>query len=431
MKKVLIITYYWPPSGGAGVQRWLKFTRYLPENGWIPVVFTPENPEAPAEDRSLLDEVPDEVEVVKLKIWEPFEIYKKLTGRSKNSKINAGFLKEETGNSFAEKVSLWIRGNLFIPDAKRFWIRPSVKFLVKMLKEQKVDVIVSTGPPHSMHIIAEKVSKRTKIPWIADFRDPWTDIDFYDKLRLSGWADRMHHKLQLKVLKNADEVVIVGRNWAKGLQRHYSRKIEVITNGYDKADITTKHVKYPEKFSIVHVGSINADRNHSFFWASLEYCIENVDGFSEDFELMLVGKNDVSVTLDIRKYGLSKHVNFISYIPHNEVIAAEQKAAVLYLPLNNTPNAKGILTGKFFEYLASGRPIFAIGPVDGDLAHILNETGAGTISDFDDQEGMKKNLITFYKAFKNKSLTCKSENIRIYERSELTKKMVELFESVL
>ncbi|MFC0876837.1 glycosyltransferase family 4 protein [Saccharicrinis sp. FJH2] len=431
MKKVLIITYYWPPAGGAGVQRWLKFAKYLPENGWNPVIFTPENPEAPVQDYTLNSEVPDEAIVKRLKIWEPLNLYKIFTGKSKTSTLNAGFLEEEAANSVAKSISVWIRGNLFIPDAKKYWIKPASKYLINYLKDNPVDLIVSTGPPHTMHVIGNRVSHKTNIPWVADFRDPWTQIDFYDKLKVSRFADLKHRRLERKVLSEADKVVAVGENMATEFKKIVDRDIQVITNGYDKADITTEHIQYPEKFSIVHVGSINADRNHSDFWASLAFCIENVEGFSEDFELILVGKNDVSVTRDIGKYGLSKYVYFISYIPHNEVIAAEQKAAVLYLPLNNTPNAKGILTGKFFEYLASGRPIFAIGPVDGDLAHILKETGTGSISDFEDQEGMKKDLITFYKAFKNKSLTCKSENIKIYERSELTKKMVELFESVL
>lgn len=430
MKKVLIITYYWPPSGGAGVQRWLKFVKYLPQNGWMPIIYTPQNPEAPADDPTLLEEIPRDTVVLKRKIWEPFSIYKKMTGKSADSKFNAGFLEEEGGGGFMKKLSIWIRGNLFIPDAKRFWIRPSVTFLKKYLKNNPVDLIVSTGPPHSLHVIAEKVKRKTGLPWLADFRDPWTQIDFYDKLQLSRFADAKHKKLEKKVLNKADRIVVVGKTMAEEFNAITAREISVITNGFDKDDIKTDAVDYPERFSIVHVGSINADRNHLVFWEALKNCINKKEGFKKDLELVFVGRNDVSVTEAIKTYGLENYVTFIPYIPHNEVFDLEKRAALLYLPINNTPNAKGILTGKFFEYLASERPILAIGPADGDLAKILKESGAGKISDFADREHLEQSIVGFYEAFKNKRLFANGKDLQKFERSELTKKMVEQFESL-
>jgi hypothetical protein len=191
-RKVLIITYYWPPSGGAGVQRWLKFSKYLRDYDWEPVIYTPENPEAPAIDNSLEKDIPMGIKVIKRPITEPYLAYKRFVGMKLDEKVNAGFLQEKEKPGLLEGIAVWLRGNLFIPDARRFWIRPSAKYLVNYLKAHPVDAIVSTGPPHSMHLIALQVYKKLNIPWLADFRDPWTGIDFYHQLKLTLLADRIH-----------------------------------------------------------------------------------------------------------------------------------------------------------------------------------------------------------------------------------------------
>ena len=243
MKKVLIITYYWPPSGGAGVQRWLKFVKYLREFGWEPVVYTPENPEAPAIDMSLEKDIPENLTVIKTKIWEPYSVYKKLVGIKPEEKIKAGFLSENKKPSLIENISVKIRGNFFIPDARKFWIKPSIKFLTKYLKDNPVDAIVSTGPPHSMHMIALGLKKKLNIPWLADFRDPWTNIDFYEELNLSASADKKHHQMEKSVLENADTVSVISRTMAVDFKRLYNRHYEVITNGFDEDDIITRIIE--------------------------------------------------------------------------------------------------------------------------------------------------------------------------------------------
>jgi hypothetical protein len=196
MKKVLVITYYWPPSGGAGVQRWLKFVKYLPSLGWEPIIYTVENGEYPVLDDSLVNDLPSNIKVLKTKIWEPYIFYKRFTGRKKNDKINSGFLNNKKKNKILESISVWIRGNLFIPDARKFWIKPSVNYLNNFIKDNPVDFIISSGPPHSTHLIALGIQKLNKIPWLADFRDPWTNIDFYKDLKLSKWADSKHKKIR-------------------------------------------------------------------------------------------------------------------------------------------------------------------------------------------------------------------------------------------
>jgi glycosyltransferase involved in cell wall biosynthesis len=265
-RKVLIITYYWPPGGGAGVQRWLKFVKYLNEFGWQPIVYTPENGEMPVLDDSLAADIPNDTLVIKTPIWEPYDFYKKLVGAKKHEKINTGFLTERKRPGLKEKLAVWLRGNFFIPDARCFWIKPSVSFLNKWLSENNVDAIVSTGPPHSMHLIAQKVSVRNRIPWLADFRDPWTNIDYYKDLMLTGWADRRHHDLEKSVVSVADRVVVVGPTMQHEFSEKYHRNIDVITNGFDTDDVLHADTIRNDKFVIAHVGTLVRTRNPVKLW---------------------------------------------------------------------------------------------------------------------------------------------------------------------
>lgn len=430
MKRVLIITYYWPPGGGAGVQRWLKFSKYLPKNGWQPVIYTPENPEVPAVDESLMKDIPRECEVIKEPIKEPYTFYKKFTGRGKDEKVNAGFLDEGREPGLKDKVAVWIRGNMFIPDARRFWIRPSIKYLAKYLEENPVDAIVSTGPPHSMHLIALKLKQKIDIPWIADFRDPWTGIDFYDQLMLTRYADKKHHRLERNVLQNADRVVTVGWESARQLEELGGRKVDVITNGYDEDDISgyDEHViTDTSKFIIRHVGAMNKDRNHDSFWQAVKELKGN-PALDKELVVELIGKNDAAVRESVNKYELQDTVKFISYVSHDEIGRLLRSADLLYLPINNTPNAKAILTGKLFEYLASGTPVICIGPKDGDAARVIEECKAGVVVAFntskDDIVSAVNDII-----HKNVVLTLKDAGVLNYSRGELTKSMCKILES--
>ena len=295
MKKVLIITYYWPPSGGSGVQRWVKFAKYLPQNGWQPVIYTPENPEFTTIDRTLEDDVPEEAVILKRPIFEPYGIYRRLFGKgdvpvvagedaadirenirikerkSEVAEVNPINAQEK---SLGQKISLWIRGNFFIPDPRCLWIRPSVHFLKKYLKEHPVDVIVSTGPPHSMHLIAQKVAAATCIPWVADFRDPWTKMFYFKHLELTPWAERKHERLEKGVLDGADVVVAVSPLVQEEFKELTDTPVELITNGYDEDDFddADKEMRVSEEetgseneelFNVVHTGLFAADGNLS------------------------------------------------------------------------------------------------------------------------------------------------------------------------
>lgn len=419
MKRVLIITYYWPPSGGSGVQRWLKMSKYLPGYGWQPVIYTTKDAEYPVEDPSLEKDVCAETEIIRRPIVEPYNFYKKFLGLKKDQKVKAGFI-DESGKQkgWKEKLSVWIRGNFFIPDARCWWVRPSVRYLKKYLKAHPVDAIISTGPPHSMHLIAMKLKKALNIQWIADFRDPWTEIDFYDELMLTRCADRKHHRLERQVLTQADHVVTVSWNWAQGLERLGAKEALVIQNGYDwESEADTLQTALSPEFSITYLGIIGPARNAPTLWQALSELKETEKDFAQNLKLNLIGQVDQSVIRDLETAGLTDNTVITPHVPHHEVQRIQSASQVLLLLVNNAPNAKGILTGKLYEYLASGRPILAIGPEDGDAALVLKETQSGVIVDFEDKEKMKEVVKDLYYKYLNGGLhSNESKEIEKYSR---------------
>lgn len=431
MKKALILTYYWPPSGGAGVQRWLKFAKYLQQYNWEPVVYTAKNGEMPEIDSSLEKDIPGNITILRTPIWEPYSIYKAFIGQKKDQKINAAFLNEKKKQGLMANFAVWVRGNFFIPDARKFWIKPSIRYLHNYLQQHKIDVIISSGPPHSMHLIAKGIKqKHPNIKWVADFRDPWTNIDFYSDLKLSSIADAKHKRLEKEVLRACDAVISVGKLMSEEfieINAGQKEKFHVITNGYDEDDLLKSNIEKDKKFSIAHIGTLVKTRNPNTLWKVLSELVKENDSFKNALEIKLVGKLDIAVKESIELYGLSSFVNKIDYLPHDKVIAEQQRSRVNLLLVNKTPNAKSILTGKFFEYLSAGAPILAIGPPDGDLAKILNETKAGMISDFEDMTVLKKNIL---KLFNDPNLTRNEEEIKKYSRKNLTKKLAEILNNL-
>lgn len=426
MKRVLIITYYWVPSGGAGVQRWVKFTKYLREFGYEPVIYTPENPEYPSTDHSFEKDIPQGVEIIKTPIWEPYNIYRNLTGK-KGQAINAGFISENKKSGWKDKLSIWVRGNFLIPDPRRFWIGPSVKFLTSYLQQNPVDAIITTGPPHSMHLIGLGLKKHfPNTPWIADFRDPWTNIDFYKELNLNPISDAIHHKLERDVIQKADSVLVVSSGMKEEYELLNPKRLLIIPNGYDDSDVDKQQLEVDAKFSISHIGTLNAARNPYTVWKVLaELCNEN-QSFKNDLQIQLVGKIDFSVLENIKEAGLSDNLLKIDYLSHSEAIAKQQTSQVLMLLINNSGNAKGILTGKFFEYLAAKRPILGIGPTDGDAAAILNDTKAGNMVDFDDASATRKVITEYYQRYKQNTLHVESTSVERFSRRSLTGELAKL-----
>ena len=430
MKKVLIVTYYWIPSGGAGVQRWVKFTKYLRDFGWEPVIYSPENPEYPSIDHSFEKDIPSDITVLKTPIWEPYNVYRNLTGK-KNQAINAGFISENKKQGWKDKLSIWIRGNFLIPDPRRFWIKPSVKYLTDYLQQNPVDAIITTGPPHSMHLIGMGVKRNIPaIKWIADFRDPWTNIDFYKELNLTYLADKIHHRLEKKIIQSADQVVVVSNDMKQEYELLQPRKIDVISNGYDEDDNHKANIQLDKKFTVSHIGTLNTARNPTPVWKVLsELCTENPE-FKSDMQIQLVGKVDFSVLEAIRTNGIWDQLLKIDYLSHSEAIAKQQSSQVLLLLINNSGNARGILTGKFYEYLAAKRPILGVGPTDGDAAAVLHETGGGVMVDFLDQKATKQCILDYYTKYKSNTLIVQAGSVEKYSRRSLTGQLATLLNTL-
>ncbi|MBL7877984.1 MAG: glycosyltransferase [Cyclobacteriaceae bacterium] len=432
-KKVLIITYYWPPSGGVAVQRVLKFCKYLRNFGWEPVIYTVSNGEFPELDNSLLDEIPDGIKIYKTRIWEPYSLYKLFTGKKNKETIHRNTIKTGNKISVAEKISLWIRGNLFIPDTRCFWIKPSIFFLNRKLFNEKFDAIISTGPPHSNHLIALKLYNKNKIPWLADFRDPWTTMDYYQDLRLTRWADKRHHDLELNVLKSASVTVVVGRHMKKEFDQKGARRVEIITNGFDESDFAVSpSLTLDSQFSIVHVGSFLKRRNPEMLWKAMARLKQENHPIIHHLKIKLIGRVEQTILDSIDRYALTEYLIQVSFVPHNAVAQYLQSAQLLLLPIDNFEGAKWVLTGKLFEYLASRRPVLCIGPTDGDAAKLLAETGVGETFGFEDELGIIDFLVRHYNAFLlGKWSVPNEEKIMNYSRRELTRQLSKLLDEIV
>ncbi len=440
MKRVLIITYYWPPAGGSGVQRWLKFAKYLPEFGWQPVIYTPSNPHVIITDESLVSDISPECEVIKRKIIEPYGMYGKLIGKNLLSKGVNPISKGR--KSFKEKLSLWIRANMFIPDPRCLWIKPSFRFLKNYLKEHPVDAIVSTGPPHSMHLIAIRLHFATGIPWIADFRDPWTDIFYFKHLPLTRSAEARHTFYERSVLINANAVITVSDyikkqflNKLYGPDRSENR-LFTIPNGYDTDDFLSPappleevegEEEVEDEFTITHTGLFATGSNLPVLWRVLRELTEASPSFNKRLRIRLIGKIDTQVVFSLMQTRLDSHVVLMGYRPHKEVIYWQQRADVLLLPLIDEPEAAGILTGKFFEYLAASKPIMAFGPLFGELALALKKTSAGHIFDRNDECSIRNEIQKLFDG--SYSFTPNKEAISEYSRKSLTASLVKILES--
>lgn len=415
MKRVLIITYYWPPSGGSGVQRWLYFTKYLRDANWEPIIYTVQNGEYPYTDSSLQQHIPDHLEVIKGPIWEPYALFKKLSG--KKEQVNPSIFSEMERGSWFKRFLLWIRGNFFIPDARMFWIRPSVHLLENYLKKHPVDFIVSTGPPHSTHLIARSLKRRLDIPWLADFRDPWTQIYSFKQLNLSKLSKRIHHRLEHSVLQEASLVVTVSPDCKKGLESLVNREVSVITNGYETFP-KQNSVKDHSKIKMVYAGVLSADRNPGIFWKVLENYLSDNPAISEKFELILIGNIDPLIVSQLKVSGLSPFLQVLASMPHAQLQHYLFEADLLLLV--GVPGNKGVITGKFFEYLYLQKPIYSISPDNSDVVTILKETEAGLNADYTDAEQLYSNLERLFEMVATNSFPKNETKIANYSRKNLT-----------
>lgn len=429
-KKVLIITYYWPPSGGSGVQRWLKFVKYLPEFGWQPYVFTPENPSFALRDESLLKDVPEDAEVIHFPIWEPYEIFatvSSLLGKKQSAKptdvVPAG-----KGTSIFQRFSVWLRGNLLVPDPRRFWVSPSVKFLDEFLHANAINTIITTGPPHSLHLIGLRLKKRNpQLRWIADFRDPWSEWGFLDTLKIIPAVRNAHRKLERRVLQTADEVITITPFYVRQFERLSGRKVALFTNGFDEEDFASLQYTKSAHFIIRHVGIVNerCDPRH-FLTACAELAKSNQD-FADLTRIEFIGEVHERIQSFVKDVPELKSItSFQGNIPHKELIQRYGSSSLLLLVLTGYKDAEGYMPGKLFEYIATGLPVMAVGPVHGDASLMMKETDAGVMVSGDDLEETQRTILNYFEQWKNSSepLVRRGEGQK-FSRRNITKKLGE------
>ncbi|WP_394758396.1 glycosyltransferase family 4 protein [Flavobacterium sp.] len=423
MKKVLIITYYWPPAGGPGVQRWLKFVKYLPDYNIQPIVYVPENPTYPIVDEGLVNEVSDKAIVLKNHIFEPYQLASVFSKKSTKG-ISSGIIPNQKKQTFLQKILLWIRGNLFIPDARFLWVKPSVKYLKKYIQENNIDTIITSGPPHSLHLIGLKLKQNLNIKWFADFRDPWTTIGYHSALKLSTYTQKKHKELERKVLNSADTIIVTSKTTKAEFQQITQKPIEVITNGYDVENVSKQVLD--EKFTLAHIGSFLSDRNPIILWESLQELITENELFAQSFQLKLIGKVSQEILDTIEAFNLNSYVNNLGYVFHIEAIEHQRKSQVLVLIEIDSAETKSIIPGKLFEYMVSERPILAIGPKDSDFAEIITSTNTGVFFTYKEKERLKSQISTYFQLFLEQNLKVYPVGLQQYSRKILTDKLAKM-----
>ena len=422
-KKLLIITYYWPPAGGPGVQRWLKFVKYLPDFNIQPIVYIPENPTYPIIDNGLQSEVSEKAIILKKKIFEPYG-FASFLGKNKTKKISSGIIPNQKKQSFVEKTLLWVRGNIFIPDARFLWVKPSVKYLKKYIEENQIDTIVTSGPPHSLHLIGLQLKKELNVKWFADFRDPWTTIGYHKALKLSSSAEKKHKALEKEVLTTADTIIVTSKTTKTEFQAITSQPIEVITNGYDVEKVTKQPLD--EKFTLAHIGSFLSERNPRILWKALRELIKENPDFKKDFQLKLIGAVSQEVLDTITEFRLNDYVLNLGYVSHQEAVEHQRKSQVLLLIEINSNDTKSIIPGKLFEYMVSERPILALGPEGSDFAEIITSTNTGVFFLYDELEQLKALLLNYYNLYKEQNLKVNAVGLQQYSRKSLTEQLSNL-----
>lgn len=425
-KKILIITYYWPPAGGPGVQRWLKFAKYLPDFGWKPVIYTPENPSYPLLDETLMKDVPENIEMVRTKIWEPYQLAEKLN--KSNKKFKAGQFDVGKNQSWKSKLSIWVRGNFFIPDARVFWVKPSITFLEKYLREHQIDTIVTSGPPHSLHLTGLGLKdKMPDLKWIADFRDPWTEISYYKHLKLTKSSDKKHRQLESAVFKNADITLATSYTDAENFRKAGANAV-CITNGFDESDSEgkVKGQNHQDQFTLSYIGVLEQLRNPENLWKALDELIKENTDFAAGFKLKFAGRIDDKILYAIENSSLKNHILNLGYLSHGKAVEEMQNSSLLLI--TNFPNeaSKGIIPGKIFEYLASGKQILSFGPDQADVAKILNETQSGKHFNYQDTETVKQFILEKFNLWKEGSLHENTQHIEQFSRKNLTRQLTEI-----
>ena len=395
MKKVLIITYYWPPAGGIGVLRCLKIAKYLRDNGWEPVIFTSTASEYEFLDDRNHTDVPENLEVHRIKGFNPTALFKRISGRAAEKPLLDIIANSSRSNNLIDNIGIWIRGNFFIPDARMFWAKPAEKAIRDWLMTNQCDALFSDGPPHTNTLVALKIANAFDIPWLADFQDPWTQADYYAHMKITPWAHKVHRKWESRALERANFICIASPSWADDLKALGRNDAEVLYYGYDEADFENYEPIHNTGLTIFHGGLLGKDRRPRPLIDALSNLKETIIEQRGHLEIRLAGSVDQAVIDDFENAGLGGHLNILGLIPRQEVLAEMAKASILLLPINDAPNAKGRIPGKLFEMVRSKKPIIALGQRNGDVAQILSATGAGETFEYDDSKEVQQYISDF------------------------------------
>ncbi len=428
LKKVLIITYYWPPSGGVGVHRCLKFAKYLRHYGWEPIIYTAKNANYPYFDETNFKDIPEGITILKHKIIEPFSAFKLLSGRKKDDSSNPVYVRDKK-QSIIDKLAIWIRGNFFIPDARSLWINPSIKFLSKYINENHIDAILSDGPPHTNTAIACKLSKKYNIPWLADFQDPWTQVDYYKLLKLTKYADKKHKKMEQEAFKTASKITIASPTWKNDIEKIGAKNVDVIYWGFDEDDFKNRKIEQSNKFIISHSGQLGFDRMPDIFLKVLHDLKNEIKDFNNNLQINLAGNVDYSVIDCIKSNNLIENTTLFGNINRQKALDLTINSNVLLLPLNKAENAMGRIPGKLFECIASRKQILCLGPNNSDVYKIIEPLNCGKSFEYNDYIGIKNYISKQYAEYLSKTNCTINSNIELYSVNNQTKKIAEyLFE---
>ena len=425
MKKVLLITYYFPPSGGAGVQRWLKTIKYLPEFGVEAIVLTvdPAVASYPQVDESLCADVPSSLKVYTTKTKEILSLYKRV---SPKREVPYGGFANEPNPTLLQKISRFIRGNFFLPDPRRGWNKYALAKAKEIIESEGITTVITTSPPHSTQLIGLELKKQyPNINWVADLRDPWTDIYYNSDLYPTSWAQRLNLNYERSVLEGADKIITVSEDCKRlfAEKANVTDKITVVPNGYDENDfkemIKEKGEITPNySLTVINTSSLLTP-NYILSYVGVmapQYDLELLKSLVQgrkDILLRFVGVVSEEIQQEIKSWGVQ--AEFIPYVSHKQAISYMRASDALLLFIPNVPNNEGILTGKLFEYLASGRKILLFGPENGDAMRLISECGAGAC--YTENFCLDK--------FLNQDYTG-NDHIKLYSRRALAQKIASL-----
>ncbi len=375
----------------------------------------------------MLAEVKPDTKIIKHRIIEPYA-WAAAFSKGNTQKISSGIIPDKKKQSALQRLMLWVRGNVFIPDARVLWVKPSIAYLSKYIQENNIDTIITTGPPHSLHLIGLGLKEKLGVKWLADFRDPWTTIGYHKELKLGASAAKKHKDLEYKVLNTADTVIVTSPTTKKEFEALTTKPIAVITNGYDVEKIVRQPLD--EKFTLAHIGSFLSERNPLILWQAIaELIAENAD-FKTHFELKLIGAVSREVLEGINQYKLNDYVNNLGYIPHAEAVAQQRKSQVLLLVEIDREETKCIIPGKLFEYMVSERPILAIGPEGADFAEIMRTTNSGVFARYTDKDKVKQTLLRYFDEYAKGTLKSHPIGLQYYSRKNLTGQLAEVLKKV-